>query len=74
MAATSELLPDFGDHLNRPRATARAALPLRTSAMLIPDRPDAVGRFARRPTTDRGHMSSSKALVSERPREPCLLC
>ena len=32
--------------------------------MLIPDRPGAVGRFARRPTTDRGHMSSSKALVS----------
>jgi hypothetical protein len=41
-----------------------AALPLRTSAMLIPDRPGAVGRFARRRTTDRGHMSSSKALVS----------
>jgi hypothetical protein len=39
-------------------------LPLRTSAMLIPDRPGAVGRFARRRTTDRGHMSSSKALVS----------
>ena len=37
---------------------------LRTSAMLIPDRPGAVGRFARRRTTDRGHMSSSKALVS----------
>ena len=37
---------------------------LRTSAMLIPDRPGAVGRFAPRPTTDRGHMSSSKALVS----------
>jgi hypothetical protein len=39
-------------------------LSLRTSAMLIPDRPGAVGRFARRPTTDRGRMSSSKALVS----------
>ena len=64
LPATSELLPDFGDHVNRSRATARAALPLRTSAMLIPDRPGAVGRFAPRPTTDRGHMSSSKALVS----------
>ena len=32
--------------------------------MLAPSRPGTVGRFARRPTTDRGRMSSSKALVS----------
>ena len=32
--------------------------------MLFPGRPGAVGRFARWPTTDRGRMSSSKALVS----------
>ena len=39
-------------------------MPLRTSAMPIPGRPGAVGRFARMPTTDRGRMSSSKALLS----------
>ena len=32
--------------------------------MLFPGRPGAVGRFDRMPTTDRGRMSSSKALVS----------
>ena len=31
--------------------------------MFVPDRPGTVGRFVRRPTTDRGRMTSSKALL-----------
>ena len=47
--------------LNSSRASARASLPKRTSAMLAPNRPGTVGRSFRRPTTDRGRMGSSKA-------------
>ena len=66
--------------LNRSPASARASLPrqlygLRRSWLLADPVAGSVGRFARMPTTDRGHMSSSKALVSpERPPEPFLLC
>ena len=38
-------------------------MPKRTSAMLAPNRPGTVGRSFRRPTTDRGRMGSSKALL-----------
>ena len=50
-------------YLNSSRASARASFPKRTSAMLAPNRPGTVGRFARRTTTDRGRMTSSKALL-----------
>ena len=50
-------------YLNPSRASARASLPKRTSAMLALNRPGTVGRSTRRPTTDRGRMTSSKALL-----------